>query len=157
MKRNLDRRGKTEGFGHRIQQVLVPSELVSEMKGRKKRVVERKLYPGYIMVEMAVDEETLYHVRGTQGVLDFVGGAAGGDPDPLPDHEVERILGVAERGAEEAKVEVSFKAGQGVKIKNGPFDSFTGVVPSTSPRSSIIRRERRRSNRNVDPKVRWVA
>ena len=77
--------------------------------------------------------------RGTQGVLDFVGGAAGGDPDPLPDHEVERILGVAERGAEEAKVEVSFKAGQGVKIKNGPFDSFTGVVEEVSHAKGSIR------------------
>ncbi|MBI4613467.1 MAG: transcription termination/antitermination factor NusG [Planctomycetes bacterium] len=139
VKRNLDKMARSEGLTERILRVLIPSELVSEMKGRKKTVKERKLYPGYIMVQMLPDEETIYHVRGTQGVGDFVGGGATNAPDPLPEHEVERILGAAEKGTEEPKLNIQFKKGQSVKIKNGPFENFTGVVEEVSPTKGTIR------------------
>lgn len=138
VKKNLEKKARTEKIVDRIEKVLVPSELVSELHGREKRVVERKLYPGYIMIKMVADEETVYHVRSTQGVGDFVGGS-GTIPDPLPDHEVERILGVVEKGSEEPKLDIKFKKGQSVTIKNGPFQNLNGVVDDVSQTKGTIR------------------
>lgn len=139
VRRNIERKAKVEGLTDRIRKVLVPSERVSEMKGKTKKIVERKLYPGYIMVEMTADEETVYHIRSVNGVGDFIGGGTQNQPAPLPPHEVERMLGVAEAQTDEPKLDIKFKKGQSVKIKNGPFENFTGVVEDVSPTKGTIR------------------
>ena len=84
------------------------------------------------------DEETIYHVRSTNGVGDFIGGEMNA-PQPLSEREVEQMLGVAETSTEEPKLEINFKKGQNVKIKNGPFDGYSGTVDEVQPAKGAIR------------------
>jgi transcriptional antiterminator NusG len=111
----------------RIRQALVPTEQAVEIKNGKKVTVERKVYPGYVLVEMVVDQETLHEVGGIQGVIKFVGKDR--DPQPLRAEEVNRLLGIADAEVEEApKEEIPFLVGQAVAITEGPFTDFNGTV-----------------------------
>ena len=110
-----------------IRQALVPTQEVVEIKNGKKVTVERKLYPGYVLVEMAMNQESLHVVNSIQGVIKFVG--AGRFPQPLRQDEVNRLLGIAEAVAEaEPKEEIPFLVGQVVEITEGPFSDFSGTV-----------------------------
>lgn len=110
-----------------IRQALVPVQEVIEIKNGKKVNVERKLYPGYVLVEMAMNQESLHVVNNIQGVIKFVG--AGKFPQPLRQDEVNRLLGVAEAVTEtEPKEEIPFMVGQVVEITEGPFSDFSGTV-----------------------------
>jgi len=110
-----------------IRQALVPSEQVVEIKNGKKITVERKVYPGYVLVEMVVDQESLHVISGIQGVIKFVGKDR--DPQPLRPDEVNRLLGIADDTVEEApKEEIPFLVGQAVAITEGPFSDFNGTV-----------------------------
>lgn len=114
--------------GHRlIKQALVPVQEVVEIKNGKKVTVERKLYPGYVLVEMQMNQESLHVINGIQGVIKFVG--AGKFPQPLRQDEVNRLLGIAEEVADsEPKEEIPFLVGQVVEITEGPFSDFSGTV-----------------------------
>ena len=140
VRESLERRVKMAGLEELISRVLVPTEKVTEMKGGQKRVSERKLYPGYVMVEMALTEESEYLVRDTSGVGDFVGPHAQ-KPVPLTPSEVEKMLGDAEKTAEEAqpKVRIDFGPGDSVKIKEGPFQNFDGVVDEVMPAKGLVK------------------
>jgi len=110
-----------------IRQALVPTQDVVEIKNGKKVNVERKLYPGYVLVEMVANQETLHVINNIQGVIKFVG--TGRDPMPLRQEEVNRLLGVAEAVTEtEPKEEIPFLVGQVVEIIEGPFSDFSGTV-----------------------------
>ena len=110
-----------------IKQALVPVQEVVEIKNGKKVNVERKLYPGYVLVEMALGQEALHVVNSIQGVIKFVG--TGKAPQPLRQDEVNRLLGIAEEVAEtEPKEEIPFMVGQVVEITEGPFTDFSGTV-----------------------------
>jgi transcriptional antiterminator NusG len=110
-----------------IRQALVPTEQAVEIKSGKKVTVERKVYPGYVLVEMVVDQETLHTINGIQGVIKFVGKDR--DPQPLRPDEVNRLLGIADETVEEApKEEIPFLVGQAVAITEGPFTDFNGTV-----------------------------
>ena len=110
-----------------IRQALVPVQEVVEIKNGKKVTVERKLYPGYVLVEMAMNQESLHVINSIQGVIKFVG--AGKFPQPLRPDEVKRLLGIAEEVAEsEPKEEIPFLIGQVVEITEGPFSDFSGTV-----------------------------
>jgi transcriptional antiterminator NusG len=110
-----------------IRQALVPVQEAIEIKNGKKVTVERKLYPGYVLVEMAMNQESLHVVNSIQGVIKFVG--AGKFPQPLRQDEVNRLLGIAEAVAEsEPKEEIPFLIGQVVEITEGPFSDFSGTV-----------------------------
>ncbi len=110
-----------------IRQALVPTQEVVEIKNGKKVNVERKIYPGYVLVEMEMDQETAHTVNGIQGVIKFVGHER--MPQPLRPEEVNRLLGVAdEAAAEEPKEEIPFLVGQAVAITEGPFTDFNGTV-----------------------------
>ena len=110
-----------------IRQALVPTEQVVEIKNGKKVTVERKVYPGYVLVEMVVGEETLHTVNAIQGVIKFVG--MDRDPAPLRDDEVKRLLGIAvEEEVALPKEEIPFLVGQAVAITDGPFTDFNGTV-----------------------------
>ena len=110
-----------------IRQALVPTEQVVEIKNGKKVTVERKVYPGYVLVEMVVDQETLHTINGIQGVIKFVGKDR--DPQPLRPDEVNRLLGIADEQVEEVpKEEIPFLVGQAVAITEGPFTDFNGTV-----------------------------
>jgi transcriptional antiterminator NusG len=110
-----------------VRQALVPVQEAVEIKTGKKVTVERKLYPGYVLVEMGLSQEALHLVNSIQGVIKFVG--TGKLPQPLRQEEVNRLLGVAELTPDTApKEEIPFLAGQVVEITEGPFSDFSGTV-----------------------------
>jgi len=110
-----------------VRQALVPVQEVIEIKNGKKVNVERKLYPGYVLVEMGISQEALHLVNSIQGVIKFVG--TGKAPQPLRQDEVNRLLGIAEETADaEPKEEIPFLVGQVVEITEGPFSDFSGTV-----------------------------
>ena len=111
-----------------IRQALVPTQEVVEIKNGKKVNVERKLYPGYVLVEMLMNQETLHTINGIQGVIKFVG-VQDRFPQPLRADEVNRLLGIVDEAEEVApKEEIPFLVGQAVAITEGPFTDFNGTV-----------------------------
>lgn len=124
----LKRRIKVSGLDQYFGQIIVPVERITEVKGGKKRIVRRKLYPGYIVVEMVLNDDTWFLVRETPGIGDFTG--AIGRPTPLLAHEVNRILAkLAEEKAEDApKLKIGCRVGDRVKINEGHFANFEGEV-----------------------------
>lgn len=110
-----------------IRQALVPTQDVVEIKNGKKVTVERKIFPGYVLVEMVMSQETLHQVNGIQGVIKFVGHER--FPQPLRPDEVNRLLGITDDVEESAaKEEIPFLVGQAVAITEGPFTDFNGTV-----------------------------
>ncbi len=125
----LIRRVKVEGLDRFFGEIIVPTEDVAEFKNGKRRVVKRKLYPGYIVVNMALNEETWFLVRETPGIGDFTGSA--GKPTPMPSEEIDRIVKAAhpeEDDAEQIKTAIPFKMSDRVRIKEGTFENFEGDV-----------------------------
>jgi len=126
----LRRRVKVEGLEDYFGEILVPTEDVREFtKTGKQRVVKRKLYPGYIVVHMAINDDTWFAVRETPGIGDFTGSA--GKPTPMLQHEIERILKAAkpdEDDDKEIKTTIKFKQGDRVRVKEGHFENFEGEI-----------------------------
>ena len=124
----LQRRVKIQGLQRYFGQIVVPTEKITEIRNNKKRVVERKTYPGYIMVQMELNEKTWFVVRETPGVGDFVG--AHGTPTKMTETEVNQMLHQEEEKttAETPKVRIPVERGDRVKIKDGPFENFEGTV-----------------------------
>lgn len=121
-----------------IRQALVPTQEVVEIKNGKKVTVERKIYPGYVLVEMVMDQETAHVINSIQGVIKFVGHER--FPQPLRPEEVNRLLGIAdETEAEEPKEEIPFMVGQVVEITEGPFSDFSGTVEEVYPDKGKVR------------------
>ena len=124
VKKNLEHRIESMGMANRIHEVIVPTEEQVELRDGQRRVVERRIYPGYVLVKMILDEESWYVVRNTPGVTGFVG--IGNKPTPLRQEEVDRIMRRME--AEEPVAEVKVKAGDKVRIVEGSFVDFHGTV-----------------------------
>jgi transcriptional antiterminator NusG len=125
LKRRVAIAGLDEFFG----EIIVPTEKVTEFKGGKKRVMKRKLYPGYLVVQMEINDDTWFLVRETPGIGDFTGAA--GSPTPMLPHEVSRILAKQEEKTDEApKLKIAFRSGDRVKINEGTFQNFEGEVES---------------------------
>ena len=123
----LQRRISIHGLQDYFGEIIVPVEMVSEFKNGKKRIVKRKLYPGYIVVRMEITEETWFLVRETPGIGDFTG--SGGKPSPMLAHEVSKILAKQEEKTDEApKLKIKFNKGDRVKITEGTFENFEGDV-----------------------------
>jgi transcriptional antiterminator NusG len=124
----LQRRVKIQGLEKYFGQIVVPTEKITEIRNNKKRIVERKTYPGYIMVQMELNEKTWFTVRETPGVGDFVG--AHGTPTKMTEAEVNQMLNQEEEKttAETPKVRIDVERGDRVKIKDGPFENFEGTV-----------------------------
>jgi transcriptional antiterminator NusG len=121
-----------------IRQALVPTQEVVEIKNGKKVMVERKMYPGYVLAEMVLNQETIHVINGIQGVIKFVG--TGRLPMALRPEEVNRLLGIAEPVPEEApKEEIPFLVGQVVEITEGPFSDFSGTVEEVLPDKGKVR------------------
>jgi transcriptional antiterminator NusG len=133
----LARKMKIEGYERFFDQAIVPTEKVTEFKGGKKKVVERKLYPGYIVVHMHINDDTWFAVRETSGVGDFTG--AGGKPTPMLASEVARIIQTEEEETDEApKLDIKFAKGDKVKVKEGNFESFEGEVNTIDEASGRV-------------------
>jgi len=124
----LQRRVKIQGLQLYFGKIVVPTEKITEIRNNKKRIVERKTYPGYIMVQMELNEKTWFLVRETPGVGDFVG--AHGTPTKMTETEVNQMLHQEEEKTtvETPKVRIDVERGDRVKIKDGPFESFEGTV-----------------------------
>ncbi len=124
VKKNLEQRVKFMDSGSEILQVVIPTEDEIEVRGGRRRTVTRKILPGYVLVQMKMDENTWSVVRNTPGVTGFVG--SGNTPTPLQEKEVGEIL--KQMSAEAPKVKVGFRKGQSVRVTDGPFIDFVGVV-----------------------------
>jgi transcriptional antiterminator NusG len=121
-----------------VRQALVPTQEVVEIKNGKKVNVERKIYPGYVLVEMLMSQEGIHIVNSIQGVIKFVGQERA--PQPLRPDEVNRLLGIAdEQDEEEPKEEIPFMVGQAVEITEGPFSDFSGTVEEVFPDKGKVR------------------
>jgi transcription termination/antitermination protein NusG len=134
----LERRVKIQGLQPYFGRIVVPTEKITEIRNNKKRVVERKTYPGYIMVEMELNEKTWFVVRETPGVGDFVG--AHGTPTKMTEAEVNQMLGQETAKTEEApRVRIDVERGDRVKIKDGPFENFEGTVEEVIEQRGLVK------------------
>jgi transcriptional antiterminator NusG len=124
VKLSIEEKVQRKHLEDRITRILIPTEKVLEMKGGKKREAERKFYPGYILVEMELDDETWHLVRSTPRVSGFVGGT---QPVPVSEEEINVIIQQLEKGPP-PQVKTQFASGDSVRIIDGPFSNFTGAV-----------------------------
>ncbi|MBM3469593.1 MAG: transcription termination/antitermination factor NusG [Armatimonadetes bacterium] len=141
VKSNLERRIASMNMKDKIFQVLIPTEKEKEIKGGKRREVDRKIFPGYVLVEVRVDEkgelenDTWYVVRNTPGVTGFVG--SGNRPIPLDEREVRTLL--RQLKDETPKYRITYQKGSPVRITSGPFMDFTGLVDDLMPEKEKVR------------------
>lgn len=127
VKANLEKRVESMGMQDKIFRVVVPEEEETDMKNGKKKVVKRKVFPGYVLVELIMTDDSWYVVRNTPGVTGFVGSAGSGSkPTPLMPDEVTFIL--KRMGMEERAIDIDFELKETVRVKEGPFANFTGSI-----------------------------
>ena len=130
----IDRAGLQAHFG----QILVPSEEVVEVKGGQKSISERRIFPGYVLVEMELTDETWHLVKSTPRVTGFLGGS-GNRPTPISENEVKKILSQIEEGGEKPRPKILFEVGEMVRVKEGPFADFNGNVEEVNYEKSKVR------------------
>lgn len=128
---NLETTVENRNLGHLIQEIRVPTEKVTEIKDNKSREVERKVFPGYVIVKMIMNDDSWYIVRNIRGCTGFVGPSS--KPVPLTDEEVERL------GVEIKNVEVDYNVGDYVRIIDGPFDDSVGIVDELNKEKNSVR------------------
>jgi transcriptional antiterminator NusG len=134
MLERIERAGLQNYFG----QVLVPSEEVVESKGGQKSISERRIFPGYVLVEMELTDETWHVIKNTPRVTGFLGGS-GNRPSPISEKEVAKILSQMEEGVERPRPKVLFEVGEMVRVKEGPFADFNGNVEEVNYDKSKVR------------------
>ena len=137
VKATLEERIRTLDQQEFFGKILVPTEQVVELRKGKKRTSSRKFYPGYILVQMALNDDTWHTVRNTAKVTGFVGG--GSMPSPIPDEEAERIILQMEEGVSRPKPKYQFEDGDEVRVVDGPFSNFNGIVEEVKPDKEKIR------------------
>jgi transcriptional antiterminator NusG len=135
VRHNLEQRIETMGMKDKIFDIVVPTEEEIEVKEGKRRTIERRVFPGYILVYMVMTEESWYVVRNTPGVTGFVG--MGNEPTPLRPEEVSQIIKRME--AEAPRIKVTFKSGERVRIVDGPFNDFRGTVDEIDMERAKVR------------------
>jgi transcriptional antiterminator NusG len=131
VKLNLEERVRMLGMEDQFGDILVPSETVVELKDGERKTSTRKFFPGYILVQMELNNETWHVVKDTAKVTGFVGG--GTNPPPIPDAEVEKITARMEEGAERPRPKIEYEVGETVRVIDGPFLNFTGIVEDVKP------------------------
>lgn len=127
----LDNKITPEGLGEFIARVVIPTEQISEVRSGKKRISQRKFFPGYILVEMDLDEKTYLFIKNAPGVTGFIG--LGRKPMPLPQTEVDSILKRTEETAAKPSPKIVFEKGEQVRVKDGPFLNFNGTIDEVRP------------------------
>jgi transcriptional antiterminator NusG len=128
---NIERAVKQAGLQDQVPRVLVPTEKVAEMRNGKKTITDRKFFPSYVLVRMEMSDETWRVISNTPGVTRFVG--VGTKPQPISNEEIERILGRVEGTKEKPTPTIPYHVGEHVKVTDGPFTEFTGVVDEIQP------------------------
>jgi transcription termination/antitermination protein NusG len=136
-KQNLEERIRKLGEEGRFGEILVPTENIVEMVKGKKRESKRKFFPGYILINMELNDETWYIVKNTPKITGFVGG--GSRPAPIPEDEVRKITQQIAEGSLKPKPKAVFERGEGVRIIDGPFTSFNGIVEEVRPEKGKLR------------------
>jgi transcription termination/antitermination protein NusG len=134
LRERIDRAGMQDKFGR----ILVPTEEVVELKNGKKAVTERRFFPGYVLVEMAMDDESWHLVKHTSKVTGFVGGAKN-RPAPISEAEVMKIVNQMQEGVEKPRPKVEWTVGEVVRVKEGPFTDFNGSVEEVNYDKSKVR------------------
>ncbi len=143
VRRTLLRKIKIENFENLVNRILVPTEKIKTIKGGKQRVQLKKLYPGYVFVEMQLEEDgripqdVFFLIKETTGVGDFIGTA--GRPTPMRHHEIEKMLLASKAPEEEPTVRMEFQKGDNIKIKEGPFENMEGTVDELLPDQGKVR------------------
>jgi transcription termination/antitermination protein NusG len=135
VRNNLERRVASMAMQDKIFRVLVPTEDEIEVKDGKRRIAKKKVFPGYVLVEMLMDDDSWYVVRNTPGVTGFVG--SGSKPLPLQDREMKAIL--RQLGDETPKFRITYQKGSSVRINSGPFMDFSGIVDEILPEKEKVR------------------
>ena len=136
--KSLKERVKLHALEHKFGEVLVPTEEVVEMREGQKRKSERKFFPGYVLVQMEMDDETWHLVKEVPKVLGFIGGSSD-KPAPITDREADQILNRVQEGADKPRPKVLFEPGEVVRVIEGPFNDFNGVVEQVNYEKSKVR------------------
>src|SRR6187551_930668 len=137
-KRSLEERVKRSGLQERFGEILVPTEEVVEMREGQRRKSERKFFPGYVLVQMELDEETWHLVKEVPKVLGFIGGSSD-RPAPITEKEADFILHRVEEGVDKPRPKVLFEPGEVVRVTDGPFNDFSGVVENVNYEKNKLR------------------
>jgi transcriptional antiterminator NusG len=127
VERNIVERITRSGMASKFGRILVPTEEVVEIKNGQKRTTERKFFPGYVLVEMVMDDETWHLVKHTNKVTGFVGGSKN-RPAPISEADVQKIVSQMQEGTDKPRHKVEFEVGEYIRVKEGPFTDFNGTV-----------------------------
>jgi transcription termination/antitermination protein NusG len=138
VRRSLSERVKRSGLAEKFGEILVPTEEVVEMREGQKRKSERKFFPGYVLVQMELDDETWHLVKSVPKVMGFIGGTPD-KPAPITDKEADAILQRVQEGVEKPKPKVLFEPGEVVRVIHGPFNDFNGVVEEVNYEKNRLR------------------
>jgi len=138
VERNIRESIARAGMENKFGRILVPTEEVVEMKNGQRRTAERKFFPGYVFVEMVMDDDTWHLVKHTNKVTGFVGGAKN-RPAPISEAEVQKIVNQMQDGVEKPRHKVEFMVGELVRVKEGPFTDFNGMVEEVNYEKSKVR------------------
>lgn len=133
----LEERIKLSGFAEKFGRVMVPAEEVVEMRAGQKRKSERKFFPGYVLIEMELDDDTWHMVKETPRVMGFIGGKAD-KPAPITEAEAQSILQRMEEGTDKPRPKTLFEPGEMVRVTDGPFNDFSGVVEEVNYEKSRL-------------------
>ncbi len=138
VKRSMEDRVKRSGLEEKFGQILVPTEEVIEMRDGQKRKSDRKFFPGYVLVQMEMDESSWHLVKDCPKVMGFIGGTSD-KPTPITEREAQTILNRIQEGTEKPKPKVLFEVGEVVRVIDGPFTDFNGVVEEVNYEKSRLR------------------
>lgn len=128
---------KEKGLDHLIEEVFVPTEEVTEVRRGRKINTERRFFPGYVLVKMTLNENTYHLIKDTPKVTGFLG--SGNKPMPVPQKEVDRIRGVMEEGEARPRPTITYEVGESVRVTDGPFASFSGVVEDVDEEAARLK------------------
>lgn len=128
---------KEKGLEHLIEEVFVPTEEVTEVRRGRKVNTERRFFPGYVLVKMELNENTYHLIKDTPKVTGFLG--SGNKPMPVPQKEVDRIRGVMEEGESRPRPSITFEVGETVRVTDGPFASFSGIVEDVDEEATRLK------------------
>ena len=138
VERNITERVNRAGMQDKFGRIMVPTEEVVEIKNGQRRTTERRFFPGYVLVEMVMDDDTWHLVKHTSKVTGFVGGARN-RPSPISEEEVQKIVSQMQEGTDKPRHKVEFEVGELVRVKEGPFADFNGSVEEVNYEKSKLR------------------
>lgn len=136
---NIRHRFKSMGLEDKLSQILIPTQQISEFKEGKKKITTKKFFPGYALIEMELTDDTWYAVKHTPGTMGFAG--VGTKPIPLAQEEIDYILDEMKRVAKKPKPKVIFEKGESVRIIDGPFTNFIGIIEEIYPEKGTLKLE----------------